>query len=97
MKKDKLFFIFFVCMIGIGFFFIGYGVYDNAVPKEVITSKIIDKWIIPNNGLSFKVELEDHSIYNIGSFEYMHLELNKPYKIEVYKTFVKIIDERWRV
>jgi hypothetical protein len=100
MRTDRLcFLIFFVCMVGLGFIFIGYGVYDNYTPKETITTEIIDKWIDPNSGsaLMFKVELADHRIYSIGSFEYQFLEFNKSYKMEVYKTFVRIIDERWRV
>lgn len=98
MRTDRLLvLILFLGLIGLAFTCIGYGIYDNVSQKETITTEIIDKWYDPNAGYPYNVELQDHRIYSIGSFEFWHLELHKPYKIEVYKTFIKIIDERWRV
>jgi hypothetical protein len=94
----------FATIFFIAVFCIFYVIYDETAPRETITSTIIDKWIDPNrDDLSiywveiYWVELEDHRIFAIRGFDYQQLELNKPYKLKVYKQYVKIIDQRWRI
>jgi hypothetical protein len=86
-------------MVGVITLCFVYYIHDYAYPKETITTEIIDKWVDPNLGSAYmyQVELADHRVFSIGSFEYSLLVFHKPYKIEVYKTFVRILEERWRV
>jgi hypothetical protein len=99
MQNNKNGFLIFISIcLGVFIFCMCYVVYNNFVQKEDITTTITDKWFDPNHGAySFKVELEDHRIFSVTGFDYSHLQLNKPYTLKVYKQYVEITGERWRI